>query len=337
MGFRRKSDDVTLPHRFQVTGSVGSRIRRHVRLRLKVKRAGVRGTVKNRLFLVLSAMISPGTKRICALTTVRNDRIFLSKWIEYYGGTLGRENLFVILDGHDQKPPDNARGVNLVRLPHQPLGRVPAMRRRARVMSKIASGLYHYFDIAIATDVDEFIVVDPRLNLDLRGYLSSRPLPSSISALGLDVGQHLRAEEPLDPKLPFLTQRQFAHVSSRYTKPCITTRPLTWGSGMHRIKGRNFRIDANLFLFHFGMVDYQLATGKTLDRDRLATGWHGHLSRREKLFEIITKADACDGDAYFPIARRYQTWHRPIYAWNKPGMIPGNPVVRIPERFRHLL
>jgi hypothetical protein len=276
-------------------------------------------------------------KRICALTTVRNDRIFLRKWIEYYGAVLGKESLFVVLDGYDQTPPENAEGVNLLRLPHIPLERVPAMRRRARVMSNIARGLYFYFDVAIATDVDEFIVVDPTLGVDLRSYLSSRELPSSLSALGLDVGQHLHLEDPLDPHGAFLAQRQFAHVSSRYTKPCITTRPLTWGSGMHRIKGRNFRIDPNLFLFHFGMIDYALATGKTLDADRLATGWEGHLSRREKLFKIITEAEPFDGDAYFPEARRYQTWHRPIYAWNKPGMIPGDPVVRIPERFRNLL
>ncbi|MBX3423665.1 MAG: glycosyltransferase family 2 protein [Pirellulaceae bacterium] len=273
-------------------------------------------------------------KQICALTTVRNDRIFLKKWIEHYGAALGRENLFVILDGHDQQPPDNIQGVNLLRLPHQPLERVPAMRRRARVMSKIARGLYHYFDIAIATDVDEFIVVDPQLGLDLRSYLSSRQLPASISALGLDVGQHIELEQPLNLELPFLAQRQFAHVSSRYTKPCITTRPLTWGSGMHRIKGRNFHIDPNLYLFHFGMVDYQLSTGKTLDADRLATGWQGHLTRRERLFGIISQSQPQDGDDYFTTARRYQTWHRPFYAWNKPGMIPGDPVIRIPQRFK---
>lgn len=277
-------------------------------------------------------------RSVCAMTTVRNDALFLPRWIAHYGATFGRENLLVILDGHDQQLPPDAGPVNLIRLPHQPLPRVPAMRRRARVMSDIARGLFRYHDMVIATDVDEFIVVDPALGVDLRGYLSalSRP-PVAISALGLDVGQHLRLEPPLDPARPFLDQRSFAHVSARYTKPAIATRPLTWGSGMHRIKGRNFHIDPNLFLFHFGMVDYQQATGKTADPDRLATGWEGHLARREALFSHITNGDPLDGDAYFPIARRRQTWLRPLYAPNKPGMIPGNPVVRIPERFRGLV
>ena len=280
----------------------------------------------------------PGDPRnICAMTTVRNDPLFLPKWIAHYGAALGHRNLLVILDGHDQDLPADAGPVNVLRLPHQSLERVPAMRRRARVMSKIASGLFHYFDMVIATDVDEFIVVDPRVGLGLRDYISglNRP-PAAISALGLDVGQHLREEAPLDPTRPFLDQRRYAHVSSRYTKPAIATRPVTWGSGMHRVKGRNFHIDPNLFLFHFGMVDFARMTGKTADADRLATGWEGHLGRRERIFDIITNATPREGDAYFPVARRRQSWIRPLYALNKPGMIPGDPVVKIPERFRGL-
>jgi hypothetical protein len=282
--------------------------------------------------------MSRALRTICALTTVRNDALFLPKWIRHYGAALGPENLLVILDGHDQALPPESGPVNVLRLPHQPLPRVPAMRRRARVMSQIAAGLFHYFDMAIVTDVDEFIVVDPRLGLDLRAYLSGldRP-PAAISALGLDVGQHLALEAPIDPARPFLDQRGYAHVSARYTKPAIATRPVTWGSGMHRVKGRNFHIDPNLFLFHFGMVDFARATGKTADPDRLATGWEGHLERRERLFSIITNAAPRDGDAYFPHARRRQTWIRPLYALNKPGMIPGDPLVTIPERFRGLV
>jgi hypothetical protein len=269
------------------------------------------------------------------MTTVRNDDLFLSKWIKHYGHAFGYENLVIVLDGHDQNLPQGTGFVNVIRLPHQPLPRVRAMRRRARVMSKIAAGLFHYFDMVIATDVDEFITVDPNLKIGLREYLSTlhRP-PAAISALGLDVGQHLKQEAPLDPNKPFLDQRRYAHVSARYTKPAIATRPVTWGSGMHRVKGRNFHIDPNLFLFHFGMVDFARSTGKTADPDRLATGWEGHLDRREQLFSIITNAQPLDGDVYFPKARRRQTWVRPLYAPNKPGMIPGNPVVRIPDRFQ---
>ena len=277
-------------------------------------------------------------KTICALTTARNEPGFVQKWVAHYGAALGAENLFVLLDGHDQPVPDGLGRANVLRLPHRPAGRAAGDRRRARIMSHFAAGLFHLYDMVIATDVDEFLLVDPQTGQGLRAYLSglAQP-PAAISALGLDVGQHLEREAPLDPARPYLDQRRYAHVSARYTKPVIATRPVTWGSGMHRVKGRNFHIDPNLYLLHFGMVDHARARAKTGDADRLAAGWQKHLARRERLFRLITEAEPLEGDAYFPIARRTQTWRRPIFALNKPAMIRGDPVVRLPERFRGLV
>lgn len=277
------------------------------------------------------------TKRIAAITTVRNDTIFLEKWVQYYGSQLGVKNLYVFIDGHDQIVPDSVKEANVLFLPHVPLKRSAADRRRATAMSNLAKSLFSVFDAVIVTDVDEFIVADPMLNLSLAEYLSQVKSRASLSALGLDVGQHLRLESPLDPAAPFLDQRSFAHLSSRYTKPSIAFQPVKWGSGMHRIKGRNFHIDPNLFLFHFGMVDHKLSTNKTADTDRITSGWRGHLNRRAQLFEIIEKSEPMDGDDYFDKARHYQTWHRPIYALNKPGMIPNDPVIRVPKRFRGIV
>lgn len=277
------------------------------------------------------------TKRISAITTVRDDSIFLEKWVQYYGAELGFKNLYVFVDGHDQSLPEVAQKINTIFLPHLPLKRSVADRRRAKVMSGLAKSLFSVFDAVIVTDVDEFLVVDPRLNLSLGTYLSRSNARVSLSALGLDVGQHLKLENTLDLAKPFLSQRGFAHLSARYTKPSVAFTPVNWGSGMHRIKGRNFHIDPDLYLFHFGMIDYQLATNKTQDMDRISAGWKGHLDRREKLFKIITEADAVNGDDYFEEARRYQNRHRPIYALNKPGMMPNDPVIRIPERFRAIV
>ena len=279
------------------------------------------------------------TKRFAAITTVRNDEFFLPKWIQYYGKQFGFKNLYVFLDGHDQDIPgcEGCDEVNFLYLPHQPLERVPAMRRRARVMSNLAAGLFRYFDIVLATDVDEFLVVDPAKGQGLVGYLSGLRNRFSVSGLGLDVGQHLLEEDPIDPLRPFLEQRRYAHLSARYTKPNATFRPVTWGSGMHRIKRHGFTIDPNLFLFHFGMVDYQRSTGKTLDKDRLSTGWGDHLERREKLFRLVSEGKPVDGDAAFAPARQKQFWRRPFYALNKPGMIKDEPIVTIPERFRSLV
>jgi hypothetical protein len=280
----------------------------------------------------------PEPKSIAALTTARNAAGFVTKWIAHYGAALGAENLFVLLDGHDQEVPDGVGRANVLRLPHRPAGRAEGDRRRARIMSHLAHGLFHLYDVVIATDVDEFLVVDPDRGHDLRAYLSDlRHPPAAISALGLDVGQHLSKEAALDPARPYLDQRRYAHVSARYTKPVVATRPVTWGSGMHRVKGRNFHIDPNLYLFHFGMVDAGRAHETATDADRTAAGWANHQARRERLFRLITDAEPLDGDAFFPVARRRQTWRRPLFALNKPAMLPEEPVVIIPARFRGLV
>ena len=114
------------------------------------------------------------TKNIAAITTVRNDAMFLPKWIDHYGKAFGYRNLYVILDGHDQSKPicEGSEKVNFLYLPFTPIELVPAMKRRARVMSKFAAGLFQYFDIVLATDVDEFLIVDPNVGKSLSDYLS---------------------------------------------------------------------------------------------------------------------------------------------------------------------
>ncbi len=272
-------------------------------------------------------------KRVAVITTVRNDTLFLTRWIAHYGGIFGFDNLFVTFDGHDQTPPPEAAKINVIRLPHIPRSVVLGDHFRARGASNFAHALMASYDIVIATDVDEFIVVDPALNTDLHSYLSSKDLPSSVSALGLDVIQHVDHEASLDVTRGFLQQRNFALVSARYTKPNIITKRLNWGGGLHRIKGHNFHIDPNLFMFHFGSVDLGFSAARNGDREATSLGWSAHLARRYALFDMMKTSTPVDGDSFFVRARKLLTWRRPIYAWNKPAMIKGDPVIRIPERF----
>jgi hypothetical protein len=283
--------------------------------------------------------MSNNEKQFSAMTTVRNDSLFLPKWIEYYGKAFGYKNLFVFLDGHDQPLPEhpNVDEVNFLRLPHMPLARSRGDRRRARIMSHLARGLFWLFDTILVMDVDEFLVLDPNAGDSLPDYLASKSSRPTLSGLGLDVGQHLEKEEAIDPSQPFLNQRRFAHLSSRYTKPVVANRPVTWGSGMHRVKGRNYHIDENLYLLHFGMVDYERSTGKTADQSRIDAGWGKHLERREELFKIITTSQAHAWDDIIPRARKKQQRARQLFAWNKPKLLRDNPVVEIDTRFKGLI
>ncbi len=275
--------------------------------------------------------------KIGVISMVRNDSFFIKKWINYYSKQVGQENLFLILDGLDQTIPDGSGHINVIRLPQRRLSRSKGDRSRARLISYFARSLFHRYDIVIAHDIDEYLVIDPDLQQTFVEFFQKPFRSASLSALGLDVGQHLNLEQPIDPARPFLEQRSFAHVSARYTKAVVATRPLTWGSGFHRVKGRNFHIDPDLYLFHFGMADFEISRAKTGDQTLLAAGWQEHLGRRYELFDLIINSSAIDDESFLKRARMRQSFFRPLYAINKPGILREKPVIRIPERFRSIL
>ncbi len=286
--------------------------------------------------------------KVACITTVRNDRIFLRKWIDYYGGNFGRQSLFVIIDGLDETIPQGFEGVNFLHLRHRdwaaeisntPMRRVVMEHNRSRAISDLARTLWRYdYDAVIATDVDEFLVADPARHASLNAFIQGHQArTSTLSGLGLDVVQDLKSEPAIDPSQPFLAQRKVAVISNAYTKPVLAFKPVTWGAGLHRVKRRNFHIHPDLFMFHFGMIDYETAMGRANDPNLIAAGWGPHMQRREVLFRMVEAATPVEGDPLFEAARRRMTWVRRPLAWNKPAKLPGPPVVIIPERLRAAL
>ncbi len=276
-------------------------------------------------------------RKIAAITMARNDEFFLNRWIKYYGIELGEENLFIILDGVDQKIPTDVGKVNITVVEHVQLNRIKGDKSRITRISSFAEVLFQKYDLVIGTDVDEFLVVDPYCKKSLKVYLDQVNCSTSISALGIDVGQKLGIEDKIDENKPFLAQRKYALISTRYTKPIIISKPVSWGSGFHRVKGHNFKIDKNLYLFHFGSVDLELMQQKINDIKLINAGWKGHLSKRANTISLVSHKSAYNADKLFSFIRLIQSICRPIYAWNKPTMLGWKPIIRIPERFENVL
>lgn len=273
-------------------------------------------------------------KKIAAITMARNDAFFLAHWIEYYGAQLGKENLYIFLDGTDQPIPENAGAATVTHCERIPGQVVAAEKRRLTHLSNAAAELLQRYDLVIGTDADEFLVVDPALNETLQSYLSKKNVKTCLSGLGIDMGQKMDEENGIDGSRSFLAQRSYGVVSPRYTKPIVVAKPALWGAGFHRVKGHNFHIDKNLYLFHFGCFDMEMVMARFQDKDRMAAGWERHMKKRTKVITNVTEKKAKDGDAYFPIARTVQTLCRPIYALNKPSMGRWKLIVKVPERFR---
>lgn len=273
-------------------------------------------------------------KKIAAITMARNDSFFLKKWISYYGRELGRENLYVFLDGLDQEAPEGSEGVSITKV-EKIKGKVVALdRARLKFLSDRAAELLTDYDLIIGCDADEFLVVDPKLEISLRAYLSTLNIQSSASGLGLDIGQNLNEEKPIIENENFLSQRSYAFVSTRYTKPVVIAQPLTWGSGFHRIKGENFHIAEHLYLIHLGGFDDNMLMARFSDKDRMAGGWAKHIEKRRKTIVEVTERKAIDLDKISKKLRFFQTFCRKPYAWNKPSMAWWKVVVKLPERFK---
>ena len=277
-------------------------------------------------------------KRIAALTMVRNDDFYLRKWVEYYGGQLGKENLYIFFDGLDQSIPSFCEGTHSVCLPKVGTDVVSNDKGRVAVLSAKAAELFAAgYELVIGTDADEFLVPDPELGKSLPAFLSALDIRGCASALGLDVGQKLGEEDAIRETEPFLCQRHYAQLGTRYTKACILAEPLEWGSGFHRVRGHNFHIVKDLYLFHLGYFDIGRIEARFQDQDRLALGWERHLKKRSRTIRLVTRLKARDFKRWTRWARHCQTLLRPPYAWNKPGMLGLKIIVRIPDRFQHLL
>ena len=277
-------------------------------------------------------------KKIAVVTMVRNDDFFLHKWVEYYGEELGRENLYIYFDGLDNTIPDFCDGTNAAKVEKIGSSVVAAEKGRLGFLSEKARELFKSgYELVIGCDADEYLVVDPRLNLGLAQYLSQKNIKTSLSGLGLDFGQKLGEETDLTLAKPFLSQRKFAQIGTRYTKPSVLARPCRWGSGFHRVKGHNFHIGKDLFLMHFGYSDMAIIQGRLSDTDRLNQGWGKHIHKRSRTIRLVCDRKAVTFDKWTKIARHIQTLTRPPYACNKPAMFGMKIIVEIPERFRKIL
>jgi hypothetical protein len=275
-------------------------------------------------------------KKIAVITMARNDEFFLNRWVQYYGKQFGEENLYIYLDGLDQKVPAFAAKTNIKVLPRTKGKIVAADRDRIKRINQEAKQILQKYDLIIGTDADEFLVVEPNCGKNLAEYLSSINIKTTVSGLGIDVGQKLNEEQELNKELPFLLQRSYAYLSSRYTKASVKVKSKNWGAGFHRLTGSNFTIDKNLYLFHFGSVDAKIIESKISDKDKIKTGWTRHLKKRMRVINYVSTKKVRNWNKFLPITRTIQTIFRPIYAWNKPSMLGMRWIVKLPERFKNI-
>lgn len=273
--------------------------------------------------------------RIAAITMARNDLFFLERWVLYYGNALGRENLYILLDGEDQEHPSGVDNAQIRHVVRPTMNRVDGEKDRLRRLSELAAELFRKgYEAVIGVDCDEFIIPDPKTGLSLAAFIEKWHHRNSLSALGLDVGQHLDEEPRLDPEQSVLAQRKYALLSGRYSKPSILYKPLRWGSGFHRVKGHGYYIAPDLYLIHIGYCDLALIEERHKDKARIASGWQQHVLKQAKTIRLCTKLRPHRSPKYLRFVRCLQQVCRKPQAWNKPLMPGRSQVVEIPASLR---
>ena len=187
--------------------------------------------------------------KIAALTMVFNERHFLPFWILHYGAVVGRENLYIVDDGSDDGSTTGLGAIKVMRNKKSVLDESD----RAGKIAAIQAELLTRYDAVIFSDVDELIVVDPKLNLGLAEYITGH-VDTVARATGLNVHFSLHYESPLKRGVPLFRQRRFVQFDQEYCKTLVSRVPLQWTPGFHNC---SVHTDprSDLFLFHLRSVD----------------------------------------------------------------------------------
>jgi hypothetical protein len=205
-------------------------------------------------------------QRAVAMTMVRDEADMLPRWIDYYGRQLGMDNLIVLddnsLDGSTDDLP-----CTRYRLPPAPWKK-PWGRTRARLVNSMANGLLACNDVAIYTDVDEFLIPDPARYDGLCDYLAARADRAVMAPLALEVLHHARLEPALDPTRPVLEQRRFVKFSPGMCKPLLKRTTDAWQRAFHEIHAP-FEVDPELWMLHLKYYDETMLSKVAEARQRV--------------------------------------------------------------------
>ena len=113
----------------------------------------------------------------------------LARWVGYYGSLIGRENLYVLRQGHNPQVDQIAAGANIL---HQPDQADVSADRRWSTLSHFTSGLTLYYNWVLCCAVDEIVTPDPAQGVALPDYLdalfATGQAPMTVAAQPLGAG-----------------------------------------------------------------------------------------------------------------------------------------------------
>ena len=289
--------------------------------------------------------------RMMAMTMVGGDHFFLSRWVEYYGRQLGRENLFVLSHGGDPEHKRIAEGCNVIYLPFDET-RNCFNQRRWQMLSRLTTGFTNFYSWVLVGDVDEIVCVDPAVADSLPDYLERyavRRGPRVITPFAIEMVHNPVLEpEPIAEGRNILDVRRIFRLNANYANPCITCDKIDIAPGGHFANHPKLHLDPHLYLFHLRFIDHDMTEGRLAMRraqrviqsgaleevERAKTGWDTAWETYKGLSKETPLAETVD----FPEFRKemVEGWREKKVVYFAPGGARPKGVYRLPERFKVL-
>lgn len=204
---------------------------------------------------------------VAAVTMVKEDPFFLRTWVKYYGDLLGRENLYVINHGRGETVAREAQGCNVIGIPEGNPKHFD--QARWKLLNGLLNGLNAYYSHVIIGDVDELVVVDPKLGVNLKDWLQDDPRGRVTTPLGLEVLHHPDLE-PEGVADRILGPRRFVRTLLRYSKPCVISKDVKLSRGGHFSSSPQLDAPDHLYLFHLKYCDFGVYVDTTNARNSVA-------------------------------------------------------------------
>ncbi|MEP9383873.1 glycosyltransferase family 2 protein [Nocardioides sp. KR10-350] len=286
--------------------------------------------------------------RVAVLTVARDEGDMLHRWVGYYGGQVGVENLIVFDDNSSDGSTDRLP-CTVQRIPGFRPGRFEASR--IKLVSGVAQGLLQTYDVVVFTDVDEFIIPDPKLHDGLRPYLRARREVPVLAPLALNVVHHPGLEGPLHPSRPILGQRSFAKFAPVMCKPALKRVSSPWAAASHGVMAP-YQPDPELFMVHFKFADQDALRRQADRRNAMAMsegrGKNSSWSETgQDLVDLVAQATAGvrreDVPEFDPTTVDLSTLviqEGDLYRAPRQGQVrvlKRSPLVRVPERLHGIV
>lgn len=196
-------------------------------------------------------------------TRVKNEKYMLPIWLRYYSKFFASRDMYVL----DNDTTDGSTDVGGFQ-------RIPIHNSRTwddpwltSMVCRTQRELLRHYRLVLYTDVDEFIVPDPRYYRNLLHYLEvfNRDF---IQTTSYTVCHNFKHEPAIDLSKPILAQRSlWSSLGGGWGKTALSRVPLDWGSGQHDChQNPQSETDFNLYLVHLPLIDVAMCQQRRADR-----------------------------------------------------------------------